>query len=114
MYTGDYLISMSSLRGASEGSCHSAATSESPEAKHNRADTIQAQRHTRGAQSPAFSASSAKVKAATCAFLHLCAAHHQTTHHPEQKCADYPGNRQERNQLFELFSLQKQGTQVKK
>lgn len=30
VYTGDYLISMSSLRGASEGSCQSATTTEPP------------------------------------------------------------------------------------
>lgn len=34
VYTGDYLISMSSLRGANEGSCHSAATAEPPKAKY--------------------------------------------------------------------------------
>lgn len=33
VYTGDYLISMSSLRGAREGSCHSAATTQPPKGK---------------------------------------------------------------------------------
>ena len=35
VYTGDYLISMSSLRGANEGSRHSAATSTPPKAKYS-------------------------------------------------------------------------------
>ncbi len=35
VYTGDYLISMSSLRGANEGSRHSAATTEPPKAKYS-------------------------------------------------------------------------------
>lgn len=33
VYTGDYLISMSSLRGASKGSCHSTSPTEPPKAK---------------------------------------------------------------------------------
>ena len=35
VYTGDYLISKSSLRGANEGSCHSAATTEPPKVKYS-------------------------------------------------------------------------------
>ena len=35
VYTGDYLISMSSQRGASEGSRHSAATTEPPKPKYS-------------------------------------------------------------------------------
>lgn len=35
VYTGDYLISMSSLRGANKGSRHSAATTEPPKAKYS-------------------------------------------------------------------------------
>lgn len=35
VYTGDYLISMSSQRGASKGSSHSAATTAPPKAKYN-------------------------------------------------------------------------------
>lgn len=35
VYTGDYLISMSSLRGASKGSCHSADTTEPPKVKYS-------------------------------------------------------------------------------
>lgn len=41
VYTGDYLISMSSLRGASEGSRHSATTTEPPKAKYSLTATIQ-------------------------------------------------------------------------
>lgn len=35
VYTGDYLISMSSLRGASKGSRHSATMTEPPKAKYS-------------------------------------------------------------------------------
>lgn len=35
VYTGDYLISVSSLRGANEGSCHSAVTTEPPKVKYS-------------------------------------------------------------------------------
>lgn len=35
VYTGDYLISMSSQRGASEGSRHSAAITQPPKAKYS-------------------------------------------------------------------------------
>lgn len=35
MYTGDYLISMSFLRGASEGSRQSAATMEPPKVNYS-------------------------------------------------------------------------------
>lgn len=34
MYTGDYLISMSSLRGANKGSCQSASITKPLEAKY--------------------------------------------------------------------------------
>lgn len=40
VYTGDYLISVSSLRGANEGSRHSAVTTEPPRAKHGPAAMI--------------------------------------------------------------------------
>lgn len=35
VYTGDYLISMSSVRGANEGSCHSAVTIVPPKTKYS-------------------------------------------------------------------------------
>ena len=40
VYTGDYLINMSSVRGASEGSCQSAATTEPPKVKYRLSSTI--------------------------------------------------------------------------
>lgn len=40
VYTGDYLISMSSLRGASKGSRHSATMTEPPKAKYSLIATI--------------------------------------------------------------------------
>lgn len=44
VYTGDYLISMSSLRGASKGSRHSATMTEPPKAKYSLIAMILAKR----------------------------------------------------------------------
>jgi len=46
VYTGDYLISMSSLRGASKGSCHSTATSKPLKVKYSFTEITQEMRRT--------------------------------------------------------------------
>lgn len=51
VYTGDYLISMSSLRGASKGSRHSATMTEPPKAKYSLIAVILAKKkHMGGGQ----------------------------------------------------------------
>lgn len=51
VYTGDYLISMSSLRGASKGSRHSATMTEPPKAKYSLIAVILAKKSTWGGAS---------------------------------------------------------------
>lgn len=61
VYTGDYLISMSSLRGASKGSRHSATMTEPPKAKYSLIAVILAKKKQGGASMMSASQTSAHL-----------------------------------------------------